>query len=221
MQEFLIDFQEWKKWLTDGTSVLQMDLECNQIVLLHKFVAELRIANETVNLTRVTEPRDMAENLVLDSMVPGKYIPPGSRVLDIGTGAGFPGIPLKIAYPHLSLTLVDSKRKKVNFLKYVVRQLRLEDICVMQSRVEDLNRDHGKFDAAVSRAVTSVDQLHLLAAPLLKPGGMLIAMKGRGYQDELDGLATKQIEKIQPLNIEVCDYCLPFSKMDRALIIVT
>ena len=109
MQEFLIDFQEWKKWLTDGISVLKMDLDCDQIVLLHKFVAELRIANETVNLTRVTEPRDMAENLVLDSMVPGKYIPPGSRVRDIGTGAGFRGIPLKTAYPHVSLTLVDSK----------------------------------------------------------------------------------------------------------------
>ncbi len=193
--------------------------------LLGSFVKELLSANQTTNLTAITDPEEIAESLILDSIIPGKYLFDKKQILDLGTGAGFPGIPLKIVFPELNLTLIDARRKKVNFLKYVIRQLGLEDIAARQIRAEELAGEGGRFDAVITRAVADLAHLIKLAFPLLKKEGVLIAMKGSNYQAEIDALLANSSVSIgkekypaDKLKIDVETYRLPFSGINRALI---
>ena len=213
MNQKKICFGQWHKWLRSGAGRLDLNLDDNQIDLLGRFAGELLDANNTFNLTSITDPFEIAVKLMLDSIYPGKFIPTGASVLDLGTGAGFPGIPLKIAFPHLDCTLIDSRRKRVNFLKFVIRQLALVDIRAEHIRAEELaERAGGVFDVVISRAVSSMDQLVRLSFPLLRAGGMMVAMKGAGYLDELENGALK--------NVDVHQYRLPELEMDRAIVIV-
>ena len=138
----------------------------------------------------------------------------------LGTGAGFPGIPLKIARPDLSLTLVDSKRKKINFVRYAIRRLGLENIRAVQSRAEDLAEETYRFDVAISKAVGSVRQLYRLAVPLLKEGGVLIAMKGQGYRSELDDENLADLLNTENVEMEIKTYRLPNLNVERKLLIL-
>jgi 16S rRNA (guanine527-N7)-methyltransferase len=137
--------------------------------------------NRTINLTAITKPEDVAVKHFLDSIAPLSHLPSHGRLLDIGTGGGFPGLPLKVMRPELSMTLIDGIRKKVNFVKYAIRQMELEDILALQVRAEELGRDKacmGGFQTIVCRALTDPDSILSLAAPLLSPGGRIIAYQG-------------------------------------------
>jgi len=164
---------------------------------------------------------------IIDLLIPARLIPEQSSVIDLGTGGGFPGIPLKIHMPSLHVTLVDSSRKKVNFLKYVTRILTLENISAHQFRVEALSSHPEfaqQFDVAISRAFTSLKKFLALAAPLIKPGGIIIAMKGREVETELDELeavdtgANIYFVNDGKLELQVEKYRLPVSGDERSLV---
>jgi 16S rRNA (guanine527-N7)-methyltransferase len=187
------------------------------------------MANQAVNLTSITDPLEIAEKLMLDSMVPGRFIPPGSSVLDLGTGAGFPGIPLKISFPSLSVTLLDSKRKKINFVKYSIRLLNLTRIEAKQARAEELAGQPEmarSFDVVVSRAVTSLSRLIPISTPFLKLNGIIIAMRGAEALHEMDMKKNKTSnqtvdgDEFKKNEIQVFPYQLPLSGKERNLIVI-
>jgi 16S rRNA (guanine527-N7)-methyltransferase len=215
--------------LKNGAKQLGIDIDDTQIHLLRWFAIELLLANKAVNLTSVTDPFEISEKLMLDSLMPGKFIPPGSSVLDLGTGAGFPGIPLKIVFPSLQLTLIDSKRKKINFLKFIIRQLTLVQIMMKLARVEDLTQIPEmvmSFDVVVSRAVTSMERLISLSTPFLKKDGIIIAMKGAESTDEPTKGKIKSAQQIMD-DIKInkksvfhfFHYQLPVSQKERTIVL--
>ena len=136
--------------------------------------------NEKMNLTAITEPKEIAEKHFADSLAALPYLKTGMRVMDVGTGAGFPGVPLLIMKPDIDLTLTDSLRKRLAFLEVLLRELDL-NASLVHGRAEDLGQNRlyrEQFDAVVSRAVASLPVLLELTTPFLKTGGTAIAYKG-------------------------------------------
>nr|WP_316624422.1 16S rRNA (guanine(527)-N(7))-methyltransferase RsmG [uncultured Ruminococcus sp.] len=146
--------------------------------------------NEKINLTALTAPENIALKHFADSLLLLRYIDieKGARVIDVGTGAGFPGVVLKIARPDISLTLLDSLNKRLTFLDIVCSELGLSGVELIHSRAEDGSRTklRDSFDIAVSRAVASLNTLCEYDMPYVKVGGRFIAMKGKGADEELD-----------------------------------
>lgn len=143
--------------------------------------------NTRMNLTRITEPREVAQKHFADSVLAADLIPVGSRAADIGTGAGFPGIPLKIIRPDIELTLIDSLGKRVNFLNAVCAELGFSAVTV-HARAEDAARDsklRGSFDFALSRAVAPMNILLELTVPFVKIGGSSLMYKASNVAEEL------------------------------------
>jgi len=143
--------------------------------------------NQRLNLTRITEPLDVILKHFIDSMVLSKFII-GESFVDLGTGAGFPGIPLKILHPELNIVLVDSLKKRLDFLDVVIETLALKKIKTVHARAENFGRDvhyRGHFDTVSSRAVARLPVLLEYALPVLKVNGLLLAPKGMQADDEL------------------------------------
>jgi 16S rRNA (guanine527-N7)-methyltransferase len=135
--------------------------------------------NRKINLTAQKEPQEILYRHVFDSLLYLRVITSGLRVMDIGSGAGFPGIPLKIIYPDLELVMVESQRKRCSFLETVVRDLSLKQVEVINSRAEDVLASYsGQFDAIVFRAVSSIEACLDLGARFVAPRGWIVLKKG-------------------------------------------
>lgn len=171
--------------------------------------------NQKINLTAITDPAQIDELHFLDSFSVAAWLKENvsreTKILDVGTGAGFPGLPIKIVLPELEVTLVDSIKKKCDFLKEVIRTLSLTNVHVIHDRL-DGKKSIGLFDFVISRAAFKIKELLALARPNLKPGGMIIAMKSMGIEEE--------IEEAQPATMEFIVYELPQSHQKRQLVIV-
>ena len=135
--------------------------------------------NQKINLTAEKDPEEILKKHVFDSLQYCRAIEPGSCVMDIGSGAGFPGIPLKIVFPELELVLVESQRKRCSFLETVVRELKLEQVTVLNVRAEDISEDR-QSDAVVFRAVSGAQECLNLSARFLPPGGRVVLKKPPG-----------------------------------------
>ncbi len=163
---------------------------------------------DSINLTSVTEPRRIAVSHFIDSLTVLRHIAPGSSVLDIGAGAGLPGIPLKICLPSIDLVLADSREKKVFFMKEAIRKLGLENARAVKARAgaED-EKIGGGFDVAVSRAVAKTAEVVRLSAPLVKKGGIVLVMKGkngaREWREEQKSLSGAFNETAEELKLPV------------------
>lgn len=191
----------------------------NQLVLLDKYYQLLIEWNEKINLTRITEEKDVYLKHFYDSLTLFRVINLNSdlSLCDVGTGAGFPGIVLKIIFPTLSVTLVDALLKRVNFLKLVIEELDLKNIVVFHDRAENFARNNReKFDIVTSRAVANLRVLAELSIPMVKVNGYFIPMKGL-CNDEIDE-ASDILKKLNS-HIETVDsFTLPIESSQRSLI---
>jgi 16S rRNA (guanine527-N7)-methyltransferase len=129
-----IGSDEWSQVIVDGARAFGLDLDSRHTDRFAAHAAELLHWNKTINLTTITDPYEVAVKHFVDSLAPAELISPGANLLDIGSGGGFPGLPLKVVIPSLSITLVDASRKKVNFLKHVIRTLKLKGIEALHIR---------------------------------------------------------------------------------------
>ncbi len=225
-----IGTNDWSNFLTDQARAIEMDLDRPQNRLFSAHAIELINWNQKINITTITDPIEVASNHFLDSLVPAKVIPPGAAMLDIGSGGGFPGIPLKVLLPTLSVTLIDASRKKVSFLKHIIRTLKLDNIEALHMRAQDLAVHPSyinRFDVIISRALSSLEYFVRLALPLLADGGIVIAMKGKIDRAELDNLRYNVLEEINAVGsvnrkftISIERYSLPLLDSERSIITV-
>lgn len=171
--------------LAEGAGRLGLRLSDNQLAQFAEYTRLLAAGNRRANLTAITDPDEVQGRHYLDSLTAVLALrdwPDGARVVDIGAGAGFPGVPLKIVFPGISLTLAESVGKKTAFLQDLTTQLGLDDVEVLTARAEDMGRAagcRGRFDIALARGVARMPTLIEYALPLCRVGGRLLAWKGR------------------------------------------
>jgi 16S rRNA (guanine527-N7)-methyltransferase len=171
-----------------------LTLSPDQHALLHRYLDLLLAANQTMNLTRITDRPAAELHHVADSLTLLPFLPPGPHALaDVGTGGGVPGIPLAIARPDAQVLLIESTKKKANFLRSAVEQLQLANVSVTDVRAEDVGRSpehRERYDVAVARAVATLDWLAEWCLPLVKPKtGKVLAMKGAKAAEEVPAAA--------------------------------
>ncbi len=168
----------------------EIDIDEKETLLFASYFSELKRWNSKYNLIGLRDDIEIARRLFVSSATFLRLLPwsPPLSIIDIGSGAGFPGIPMKILRPELSVTCLDSNKKKVTFLKHVSRMLPVE-ITALAARAEDIKPPEGGYDCAVAHSVGTIDLLIKLSFPLLKNGGVLIMRKGEELEEELKGIS--------------------------------
>jgi len=213
-----------EKIILETLELIQFSLSDHQVSQLARYREELESWNERFSLTAIRDPEKVRVKHFLDSfscalVMEGR---PGSKVIDVGTGAGFPGIPLKILFPEIRVTLVDSVMKKVEFCQHIVEDLGLEDIQVIRDRAERLGQDPAyreAYDWAVARAVAQLPELAEYLLPLVRRGGAMLAMKGETGPAE----AQRSSEVFEILGGDLdrmVHLTLPGVREDRYLVVV-
>ena len=223
-----IDSEKWRQTLIEGALALGLTMTVGQARTMGEHALELLQWNRVTNLTTITDPLDVALKHYVDALAAAPWIGDRARVMDAGSGGGFPGLPLAILRPDLSVTLVDSVRKKVSFLKHAIRTLGLSDIDAVHGRLEDLcllPEYRGKFDRVVCRAFSSLEDFANLALPFLSPSGCLLAMKGL-QANHSQGTANQKgdgsiILGRTSFSVHIHRYRLPFLDAQRSLVRLT
>lgn len=184
-------------------------LQINQFERYYEF---LNSENKKYNLTAITEKNDVIFKHFLDSCLAEKNIIKNAKIIDIGSGAGFPSIPLKILRPDIKFVLVDSLNKRVNFLNELIKILNLQDVVAVHARAEDYIKDNReKFDYAVARAVAPLNTLLEYLVPYVKVGGECLIYKSQKLEDEIETSQNAlkvlgcKVEKIENFNIDEID----------------
>lgn len=205
--------------LEEGMPQLGADVSC--IPELEKFVKLLLETNQVMNLTAITEPDQVATLHLLDSLSLLRAADfTGRTVVDVGTGPGFPGVPLAIARRDLSITLLDSLGKRVRFLEQVREALDLQNIACVHSRAEEFAQAHREsFDLAVSRAVANLSVLAELCLPLVKVGGAFLAMKSTGCEAEVEA-ARGAIQRLGGRLASAVDYTIPTTDVTHRILVI-
>lgn len=203
---------------------LGIEQDQNQLERFHKFYQLLIEWNKVMNLTGITEYEDVVEKHFVDSLSIIKAIDLSGihTVIDVGTGAGFPGIPLKIAFPHLRVVLLDSLNKRIKFLDEVISQLGLTEIRTIHGRAEEYARKEEyreQFDLCVSRAVANLSTLSEYCLPYIQVGGIFVSYKSGEIDDEVE--QSKKAVRILGGNIkEVMKFELPGTDIHRSFVLI-
>jgi len=205
--------------LVEGARALGVELTKSSLEALDFFLNELMRWNRKMNLTGIKDPHGIVVRHFLDSVAVSPYISPGSSLLDVGSGAGFPCIVLKILDPGLKVTSIDSSGKKLSFQRHLIRRLGLEGTDAVQARLPDpqvVERFNKVFDYAISRAFGSLEALLRIARPLIKDTGIIIAMKGK--MEVRDGTSTNVAKQFNMKLQRTVSFTLPFTTADRTLL---
>ncbi len=207
--------------LKKGAKKLGIEISPKEAGLFLKYLEEINLWNEKINITAIRNNEEIIINHFLDSLTLLEFIPERSKVLDIGSGGGFPGIPLKIVRPSLDVTLLDASQKKIFFMKSVIRKLGLKGIGAIQGRAEDLenNVPRKAFDRVVSRAVGKIRVLFMWSIPYVKKEGKVLLMRGKKGMKEWKELEEKGNRNF--ILIEYKELLLPFSGHERVILGVT
>jgi 16S rRNA (guanine527-N7)-methyltransferase len=208
--------------LSEGAVAVGVPLGKAELDLFALYHRELLLWNQRINLVSQQTSRDIVIRHFVDSLTPAPWIErPEGLLIDIGSGGGFPGIPLRIALPNMHLTLVESSRKKTSFLSHIVRTLKLDNVTIIKERVAALIGEAacaGAFDTVISRAVFKLPELLRMASFFLKPEGLLIALKGPDPQEEID--EAKMVLNATGMILTACrESHLPGTKFSRKIII--
>ncbi len=185
-----------------GAASLRQDLPDGADVKMARLLAELERWNTRINLTAIRDPQDMVSGHILDSLAVRPMLS-GSRVLDIGTGAGFPGLPLAIVEAEIEFRLLDANGRKISFVRHVIGELGLSNASAIKARIEDYAPDE-RFDTVIARALASIPRLLELAGHLVRDEGVLLALKGKYPATELE-----QINEISGWKYDVTDLTVP------------
>lgn len=208
--------------LKKGLNELGFSYSEEQINAFMLFLHELKKWNKVYNLTALKTDEDIIIKHFLDSILYLKAISPsllrgegGLKVADAGTGAGFPGIPIKIIHPEINITLIEPSRKKTAFLRHIIRVLKLTNTTVLEQRLENLGREHEKtYDVIVSRATFKIKDFIKMACPYVKKDGILVLSKGPKVSEETNFLDEAHRQSVMKKVIT-----LPFIKAKRTLLI--
>ena len=217
-----MDIKEFKETFNEYLAELNIKLEEKQIEQFYNYMNILICWNEKMNLTAITEEKEIIIKHFVDSITIYKYIKDDKSLIDVGTGAGFPGIPIKILKPDMKIVLLDSLNKRVRFLEEVINKLELKNIIAIHGRAEDFGKDinyREKFDVATSRAVANLPTLLEYLAPFVGVNKKCICMKGQDVEEELKK-AEKAINLFGLKMQEVETFLLPRTDMKRNLVVL-
>ncbi len=211
---------ENRNLLIEGAKTFGIHLDEKTAEAFDLYLKELLKWNQKINLTAIRTEKGIVLKHFLDSLSVFPYLSNISTLLDIGSGAGFPGIPLKMVEPSLKVTLIDSVRKKVDFQRHIIRRLGLKGIEAIHGRVQDkeiLKGLEGRFDIVMSRAFSDLQTFLVLSFPLLRKGGIVLAMKGRVDRKEMRLLPT--MEEARYRLQKTVPFSLPFSSLKRSILL--
>lgn len=211
--------QKWLRQQAEGIGIPLSERQLDQFETYYRLLVEW---NEKMNLTGITEHEAVYEKHFYDSLTVSLAadLKGADSLADIGSGAGFPGIPLKIAFPHLQVTIVDSLAKRIRFLEEVAAQLQLDGVACVHGRAEDIARlpEHrDRYAVATARAVARLAGLNELCLPFVRPGGSFVAMKGSDLTDELEE-SRFSLQKLNAQLEEVKRLELPIERSERHLV---
>ncbi|HPU62797.1 MAG TPA: 16S rRNA (guanine(527)-N(7))-methyltransferase RsmG [Mobilitalea sp.] len=209
--------------LKKGLKILNIELEEYQIKQFMDYYQILVEWNNKMNLTSITELKEVIHKHFLDSLsIVEVYRPIYEKIIDVGTGAGFPGIPIKIAFPNTKVVLMDSLKKRIGFLEEVIKELNLCNIEVIHARAEDLGRDESfreSFDLCTSRAVAKLSVLTEYCLPFVKKGGYFIPYKSGNINEELQE-AQNAIKILGGTVKDHKEFILPLTDIGRSMIMI-
>lgn len=214
--------EQWIELLINQCKNLNIYITESQLEQFYLYMKILQKWNENINLTAILEDGDILQKHFIDSLTILPYINNEDNIIDVGTGAGFPGIPIKIVKEDIKVTLLDSLNKRVKFLQEVIDNLALSNIDTIHNRAEDAGRNldlREKFDIAVSRAVAPLNVLVEYLIPLVKKGGQCICMKGNNIEEELAN-SKKAIHILGGKLEKIDELYLPQSDIKRNIIII-
>lgn len=227
-EQSLEDAKQISPYLTTGSEDISVPLTAESIASFQIYAAMLREWNEKMNLTNILDDQGIAIRHFIDSLTLVCHIEEEERkkgaklsLIDVGTGAGFPGIPLKVTCPFLELTLLDSLKKRIGFLTAVCDELHLDNVTTIHARAEEASRNkqyREKYDIATARAVASLPTLCEYCLPFVKVGGIFLAMKGRA-DEEIDS-AKKAIVTLGGTIETLKSFVLPGTDMHRSVVVI-
>jgi 16S rRNA (guanine527-N7)-methyltransferase len=203
--------------MTNNEILNEFNLNESKLNQLEQYKNLLQEWSKKMNLTSITEDTEVYIKHFYDSLVLEKYLNKNIHLADVGTGAGFPGLPIKIAREDLIVDLIEPTTKRCIFLSQVVNELKLENVNIINKRSEDLPDKLGFYDAITSRAVASLNILLELSIPLLKVGGKMYALKGSSFDEEIKE-SKNALKELKCKVINIYEFDLPLDLGHRAII---
>ena len=216
-----MEFEIFSEELENAAKQIEIELTKKQIEKFYNYMNLLLEWNEKINLTAIIEPREVILKHFVDSLTIAKYIKENEKLIDVGTGAGFPGIPLSIVKENTDIVLLDSLNKRINFLEEIKQNLKLKNITTIHGRAEEFGKNKKEreiYDIATSRAVAPLNILLEYLLPLVKVGGKAICMKGSNIEEI--GNAKNALEILGGKIEKIEEITLPNSDIKRNIIIV-